>query len=162
MPFTFHLDHRVAFVLLCAMVLTAAAPLAWAWARVLPEDKPPLAPIERDPERRGRFYLHEAPAPKRELFPVVLLVLVTLSYASQFPGLPRDFSLGSLPLSISRTAGDWLELTVIGVLVLTPGFAAAYSLVRTHFLRTPLLIGGVLVLCLWLFAPPLCAALIAN
>jgi len=96
---------------------------------------------------------------RRDPFAIVLLLCVTVSYACQLPGVPRDMVFGSVPTVIPQDTIGWIEFAAIWFLVLIPGFAAAYSFIRPNFLRVPLIAAGFLVLLLWLLAAPLRAAL---
>src|SRR2546421_1033785 len=154
------LDHRLAFLFLAALSLGAAVPLAFGWARVLPEEPPPFG-VAQDSFRRTR---NSPPAAaltskRRDPFTIVLLFCVTVSYACQLPGVPRGMGLGSIPTVIPHNTVAWIEFAAIWFLVLTPGFASVYSLLRPNFLRVPLIAAGMLILLLWLFATPLRAAL---
>lgn len=156
------LDHRLAFVLLCAFVVGAAVPLAMAWARVLPEDAPAFARKEDSPDSAKEELPGKAERSRnRDPFAVVLLVFVTLSYALRFPGFPVDAVLHWLS---TRMPGDWWDWSLLAgraFCVVTPGLAACYSAVQPNFLRIPLIAGGILVLLLWLLQPMLFAAMIA-
>ena len=57
------MDHRLAFAMLVALLIAAGTPLAFAWARLIPEDAAPF-PIEP-----GSFPSvdHEAPPPEAPL-----------------------------------------------------------------------------------------------
>ena len=83
------LDHRFAFLLLAALHLGAAIPLAFGWVRLLPAEAPPFQ-IDRAPARRRSIYAHssEDEEPPRDPLAMVLLICVTVSYAVQLPGLP--------------------------------------------------------------------------
>ncbi len=157
------LDHRLAFVFLCALVVGAAVPLAMAWARVLPEDAPPFA----SPRVSSRGSKEELPAEgaeteKNDPFAMVLLVIVTLSYVLQFPGLPGEAALHWLSTLMPEI---WLKCGLLAgraFFVVTPGLAACYSVVRPHSLRVPLIGAGILVLLLWILEPILLAAVTAS
>src|SRR6266566_5264382 len=88
------LDPRLAFLLLCILLVAAAIPIAFAWARVLPEEQAPFR-FHRSSERATGELTRapEQPDSRREPFAVMLLVCVSLSYLWQLPGLPRDFVL---------------------------------------------------------------------
>jgi hypothetical protein len=157
------LDHRLAFVFLCALVVGAAVPLAMAWARVLPEDSPPFARREDVPhgsweEQPGQ----EGSNRKRDPFSIVLLVFVTLSFAVRFPGFPVGAVLHWFSARMPEAWLDWGLLAGRAFFVVTPGLAACYSAVQPNFLRIPLIAAGILVLVLWLLRPMLFAAMIAS
>jgi hypothetical protein len=156
----FVLDHRLAFLFLAALSLGAAVPLAFGWARVLPEEPPPFGNAPDSFRRIGN-----SPAAgmltskRRDPFAIVLLLCVTVSYACQLPGVPRGMGFASIPTVIPHDPGGWIEFAAIWFLVLIPGFASVYSFLRPNFLRVPLIAAGMLILLLWLFATPLRAAL---
>lgn len=154
------LDHRLAFLFLAALSLGTAVPLAFGWARILPEEPPPFATSD-DTQRARR---NEPPAKKpmnerRDPFAIVLLLCVTVSYVCQLPGVPSDMGFGSIPTMIPDSTGGWIEFAGVWFLVLIPGFAAAYAILRPNLLRVPLIAAGFLVLLLWLLGAPLRAAL---
>jgi hypothetical protein len=157
------LDHRLAFVFLCALVVGAAVPLAMAWARVLPEDSPPFARREDVPhgsweEQPGQ----EGSNRKRDPFSIVLLVFVTLSFAVRFPGFPMDAVLHWFSTRMPEAWSDWGLLAGRAFFVVTPGLVACYSAVQPNFLRIPLIAAGILVLALWLLQPLLLAAMTTS
>ena len=154
------LDYRLAFLFLAALSLGTAVPLGFGWARVLPEEPLPFGNVE-DSFRRTK---NSPAAPvltskKRDPFAIVLLLCVTVSYACQLPGVPRGMGFGSIPTVIPHNTGGRIEFAAIWFLVLIPGFASVYSLLRPNFLRVPLIAAGMMILLLWLFAAPLRAAL---
>jgi hypothetical protein len=154
------LDHRLAFVFLCMLVVGAAVPLAMAWARVLPEDTPPLASKEwSSRSAEDKVTGEEARTKNRDPFAMVLLVFVTLSYALRFPGFPVDATLHWLSTLMPETWLNWSLLAGRAFIVVTPGLAACYSAVQPNSLRVPLIAGGILILLLWLLQPMLFAAM---
>src|SRR5271168_3101922 len=86
----FFVDHRLALLALAALLVAAAIPLAFAWARILPEDLPPF---EIEPPSYPTLEWEPPPEPprdtKRDPIAIVLLVGVTIGYLLQFPGFPR-------------------------------------------------------------------------
>jgi len=152
------LDHRLAFLCLAVLNLGAAAPLALGWARVLPEEPPPFGNAE-DSLRRTSPPPAALTSKRRDPFAILLLLCVTVSYASQLPGIPHGLGGGSIPAVVAHPTGGWIEFGAIWFLVLIPGFASVYSLLRPNFLRVPLIAAGMLILLLWLLAAPLHAAL---
>ena len=156
------LDHRLALLLLSAPVIGPAVPLAFAWARVLPEDPPPFAEVGSSSLRpKNRRLSDEAGVGKRDPVAIALLLCVTFSYVLQLPGLNTHLGLGTLPKVIPQDTIGWLNFGLTWFFVAVPGFAVFYALLRPNFLRIPLIAAGVLVLLLWLLAAPLHAALTA-
>lgn len=137
----FQLDHRIAFVLLCLLLSAAGVPLGAAWAHVIP----PEVSEERESGR------------PLDRWAVVLLCLMTVSFAIQVPGFP----LGALRSALlSRLPSAWneaLALTGGAVFILIPGVAAGYAALAVRLrrspLRWPLLWGGLLVTLVWLAVP---------
>ena len=154
------LDYRLAFLLLAALYLATAVPLAFGWVRLFPEEAPPFQ-VHRPPARRWSIYAHsgEDEENPRDPLAMILLICVTVSYAVQFPGLPRSLALGSIPTVFPEDGSGWARFTLTWFLVVVPGFSAVYSLLRPNFLRVPLIAAGVPILLLWLVAAPLRAAL---
>jgi len=154
------LDHRLAFLFLAVLNLGAAASLALGWARVLPEEPPPFGNAE-DSLRRTKTSPPKAAltSKRRDPFAILLLLCVTASYACQLPGIPHGLACGSIPSVVAHPTGGWIEFAGIWFLVLIPGLASVYSLLRPNFLRVPLSAAGMLILLLWLLAAPLHAAL---
>ncbi len=158
----FVLDYRLAFLLLAALSLGTAVPIAFGWARVLPEEPPPFGDAEGSLRRtRNKPPADELMSKRRNPSAIVLLLCVTLSYASKLPGVPGDMGFASIPTVIPHNSIGWIEFAGTWFLVLIPGFAVAYSILRPNFLRVPLIAAGFLVLLLWLLAAPLRAALAA-
>jgi hypothetical protein len=157
------LDPRLAFVLLCALLLAAAAPLAIAWARLLPEE-PPSFRIHRALTYRvyGPAYNRESHNPPRDYFAVFLLFLVTLSFLCQVPGFPHEFVSFRSATFIPEPWLHGLILFCRGFLVVIPVLAAGYSLFRATEIRMHLIISGILVPLLWIVVPWLRAALLAS
>src|SRR5882762_284366 len=121
------LDHRLAFLFLAALSLGTAVPLAFGWARIVPEEPPPFGTSEDSLRGRG----DEPPAKKlmserRDPFAIVLLLCVTVSFVCQLPGIPPNVGFGSIAMVIPDGTEGWIEFAGIWFLVLIPGFAAAY------------------------------------
>jgi|ERR1700682_617010 len=155
---TLWIDHRVALVAVAALLLSAAAPLAYAWARLLPEEPPPFEAPAGAPAPEGLPSNWQSPA-KKDPFAVFLLGCVTLSYVLKFPGLPLATGLQWLSTLLPT---DYLNCTVLGgraFFVVVPGLGAAYSALRPNPVRIALIVGGLLVLALWLVSPMLRAAI---
>ncbi len=157
------LDPRLAFLLLCILLVAAAIPIAFAWARVLPEEQPPFR-FHRSSERATGELTRapEQPDSRREPFAVMLLVCVSLSYLWQLPGLPRDFVLLRIAHYVPEPWFQGLFLFTKGFLVVMPGAAAIYSIFRRNQIRAPLIAAGILVPLIWLVLPWLHGALVAS
>lgn len=161
------LDHRLAFVVLSALILGAAVPLAIAWARLLPEEAPPFdieKPVSLPSQKKvsyGFDYVPRAYVPKRSRFSVVLLVVLSVSFALQLPGIPRYIGFNSIPAAIPQNPRGWIEFLLASFFLLVPGLAIAHSFFKPNLLSIPLIVAGVLVLLLWLLSTPLLTALTA-
>jgi hypothetical protein len=153
----FPMDHRLALVAFAALLVAAAAPLASAWARLLPEERPPFEiptplPSEQmlsNPETRRRA----------SLFAIFLLLCVTLSFLLKFPGLPVAAALQRLSGMLPPDYFNWLVLGARVFFVAVPGLAAVYSAIRPNPMRIPLIVAGVFVILLWFLSPMLRAAI---
>ena len=152
------MDHRLALAALAALLIAAAAPLAYAWAKLLPEEPPPFevpagSPAAEDvvsnPKRR----------PKNDPVAIFLLTCVTLSYVLRFPGLPLSACLQRLSTFLPADYFNWALLAGRWFFVVVPGFAAVYSALRPNPIRIALIVGALLVLALWLVNPMLRAAI---
>ena len=148
-----HIDHRLALVLLSAVLVAAGAPLAMAWTRLIPADREPF---------RSSAAPGQEPASSRDPFAVVLLCCVTLSYAARFPGVPLESLRPWLDGVLRAPWPEYTFLALVFLLVFAPAFAACYALLRANPLRSPLIWAGVLVLLLWFASPYLVAAWMAN
>jgi hypothetical protein len=148
------IDHRLALVALAALLIAAAAPLAYAWTQLLPEEPPPF----EVPPAEG-LASNRKSAAKKDPFAVFLLGCVTLSYVLQFPGLPLAAGLQRLSTLLPA---DYFTSAVLGArwfFIVVPGVTAAYSALRPNPMRIALIAGGLLVLALWLVSPMLRAAI---
>jgi hypothetical protein len=157
------LDPRIAFLLLAALIIGAAVPLAIGWARLLPEEKPPFElenPWHRTARPLASIYDSEPVPQKIDLGAIILLVLLTVAFALQFPGVPREPALNSLPDHVPD-AQNWFEIALPCLLILVSVVAILHGAVRRSFLRWQLIVGGSLVLLLWIVAQWLYGALAA-
>lgn len=159
----FFFDHRSAFFALAALVVAAAIPLAFAWARILPEDRPPF---EIEPPSYPSVELEPPPEPspdsKRAWVAIVLLVGVTVGYILEFPGFPRDALLRWLASMFSASAGPWIAFGANTLLIVTAGGAIGYAILNPGPLRFPFATAAALVLILWVLAPLLRIALLST
>jgi len=142
------LNPHLAAFLMMVLLLGAAIPVALAWTRILPP--------ERDP-----FSRPDLPRPKRKLdpFAAFLLLNVSLSLLAAIPRiadtLHLDFLLGLLP----PIWAEYLTMVSLIWLVFVPAFAGAYSAVRANPIRPHLIVGGILILALWILSPTLLGSL---
>jgi hypothetical protein len=157
------IDHRLAFFALVVLLIAAGVPLAFAWARLLPEDPPPF-PIEP-----GSFpsidevLPHQAPAtPMRDLLAIPLLVCVTLVYLIRFPGFPRGVAVRWLDTIVSPSTILWIVFAIRIFLIVSAIAAAAYAASRPGRLRVPLAAAATLVMILWFLGPVLDVALLSG
>ena len=151
------MDHRLALVAFAALLIAAAAPLASAWARLLPEEPPPFevpapSPPEQTPSNRETRR-------KGDPFAIFLLLCMTLSFLLKFPGLPVAAALQILSARMPREDFNWLVLGARVFFVAVPGLAAVYSAIRPNPIRIPLIVAAVFVILLWCLSPMLRAAI---
>jgi hypothetical protein len=159
----FVVDHRLAFFALAALVVAAAIPLAFAWARILPEDRPPFE-IEPPLYPSVEWEPSQEPSPdsKRNPVAIVLLVGITMGYILEFPGFPRDALLRWLGSMFSAPATAWIAFGANTLLIVTAGGAVGYAILNPGPLRLPIAAAAALVLILWLLAPLLRVALLGT
>jgi hypothetical protein len=146
------MDHRSALAAYAGLLILAAAPLAYAWAQLLPEEQAPFEVAEADTTREDAAPNGKTAA-KKNPFAVFLLVCVTLSYVLRFPGLPLSTGLQWLSTLLPV---DFLHWVIMGGRVFflgVPGLAAVYSALRPNPVRIALAAGGLLVLAVWLLSP---------
>jgi hypothetical protein len=154
------IDHRVALAALVALLIAAAAPLAYAWAKLLPEEPPPFgAPAASSPDED--LVSNPKSRAKKDPLAVFLLVCVTLSYMLRFPGLPLAAGLQWLSTLLPADYFTPTVLTGRWFFLVVPGIAAMYSALRPNPVRIALIAAGLLVLALWLLSPMLRAAIAA-
>ena len=155
------IDHRLALLALAALLAFAAAPLAYAWARLLPEEPPPFEVPAAAPAPE-ELASNQKAGMKRDPFAVFLLACVTLSYVLRFPGLPVATGLQWLSTLLPMDYLNWTMLGARAFFLVVPGLAAAYSALRPNPVRIALIAGGLLVMTLWLVSPALRAAIAAG
>jgi hypothetical protein len=157
------IDHRVAFFALATLVVAAGIPLAFAWTRVLPEDRPPF---QIEPPSYPSLELEPAktPAgePTRKPMAIVLLVCVTVAYLVQFPGVPRGMIVDWLYTHFEESSVDWIVAGAKTMVIMTGGWAIYYGFLKPGPLRWLLISAAALVLILWQVAPLLRMALLAS
>jgi hypothetical protein len=156
----FLIDHRLALLALAALIVGAAIPLAFAWARILPEEPPPFDTAPSSDAKPGAAR-KELARPKNDSVAMVLLVCVTLSYAMQFPGVPRQIALRWLESRIPEVPSMWVFWGVVSIVAVLNAGVAGHAIFRPSSLRVPLGVGAALVFVLWLLAHFLRVALVA-
>jgi hypothetical protein len=157
------IDHRVAFLALAALVVAAGIPLAFAWARVMPEDRPPF---QIEPPSYPSVEMEPAHVPlrnpTRNPIAIVLLVCVTIAYLVQFPGVPREAIVAWLNSSFAESSVVWVIVGVKVLVIMAGGSTVYYGIVKPGPLRWPLISAGALILIQWLVAALLRVALLAS
>jgi hypothetical protein len=146
-----HLNPRLAALLLMALLLGSAVPLALAWMRILPPEREPFSRPDVAPPRPGR-----------DLFANFLLLNVSLSLLAAIPRIADTLQLERLAHLFPAFWADSIVVIFLIWLVFVPAFAAAYSAVRANPIRLHLILGGILVLALWLLSPTLLASLATS
>ena len=144
------------------LLVAAGVPLAFGWARLLPEEPPPF-PIEP-----GSFPFVDEEVPLsgkaswKPILAVILLGCLTLAYVIRFPGLPSARLVRWLGAMVSGSTEHWLFVSanvVVPVVIVAAGVYAAF---RPGPLRIPLLAAAVLVLLLWFLVPMLQLAVLGG
>jgi hypothetical protein len=158
------LDPMLALVVLSALIIGAAIPLAIAWTRILPEEPLPFdvarpdSPHTQKKMSYGFDYVPQPPALKGSRFSVVLLASLSVCFAFQLPGIPRYFGLHSVSAAILLHPKSWIEIFPAVFFVAVPGVAIAHSFFKPNLLSIPLIAAAALVLLLWLLSTPLYTA----
>jgi hypothetical protein len=156
------IDHRLAFLALAALLIAAAVPLAFAWARLLPEEPPPF------PIQPGSFpTIDQGPqqpaARKRDLVvSIALLACLTLAYLIRFPAFPSAVLLRWLNALVAAPVEYWTVFAARTFVIGSSGAACVYAALRSGPLRIPLAAAAVLVLLLWFLGPVLQVALLSS
>jgi hypothetical protein len=142
------MDPRLALVLFFLLLLAAAAPIVVGWLALLPSEREPFAvPGEARVKK------------PRDAFAIFLLVNISLSLVLRVPGFdgtPLSFYIAKI------IPPDWADHALMIAFIwfaVIPGLAVAYSAVRKNLIRMPLIVGGVLMLILWLAGPWLLATI---
>ena len=157
------MDHRLAFAALVALLIAAGTPLAFAWARLLPEDAPPF-PIEP-----GSFPSvdHETPQqePSRKkdyLIAAPLLLCLTIAFVFRVPGFPTSAVLSWIGGTIPGLDAHPSAIVVhIFVSLIAVGIGV-FGAMRPGPLRIPLIACATLILLLWFVGPLLETAVVAG
>jgi hypothetical protein len=159
------LDPMLALVVLSALIIGAAVPLAIAWTRLLPEDAPPfdihgpdVPPSQRKISYRSD-YIPRPYFPKRSRFSIVLLAALSVCFALQLPGIPRYLGFNSIPAAIAPKPKEWIEFLLAFFFIVVPVLAVAHSFFKPNQLSILLILAAVLILFLWLLSTPLYTAL---
>ncbi len=158
------MDHRLAFAALIALLIGAGTPLAFAWARLLPDDAPPFR-IEP-----GSFPSvdHEAPPPaessrkKDYLIAAPLLLCLTIAFVFRVPGFPAGTVLAWTGATIPGLDAHWSAIIVHVVVALIAIGLAVFGALRRGPLRIPLVACGALTLLLWFVGPLLQTAMLTG
>jgi hypothetical protein len=155
------MDHRLAFAALVALLIAAGTPLAFAWARLLPEDAAPF-PIEPgsfpsvDHEIR-----HVEPSRKKDYWIAApLLFCLTIAFAFRVPGFPSSTVLSCVGGTIPGLDAHSSAIVVHAIVALIAIGIGVFGALRPGPLRIPLIAAGALTLALWFLAPLLQTAML--
>jgi len=143
-----YLSPRLAAFLLLALLLGAAIPLALAWVTILPPEREPFSRPDL-PHHRARF---DRPS-------TFFLINVSLSLLVAVPRIADTLHLSTLAQFLPGNWSEHIAMIVLIWLVFVPALAAAYSAVRPNPIRKHLIVGGILILVLWLLSPTLIGSL---
>jgi hypothetical protein len=145
------LPPRVAALLVMALLVGAAVPLALAWVSILPPEREP-------------FSRPDLPRPRTSIDRPSTFFLINVSL-SMFAAIPRFAETLHLDSFLQRFTMSWAEHTemILSIwFVFVPALAAAYSAVRPNPIRKHLIVGDILVLALWLLSPTLLGSLASR
>jgi hypothetical protein len=158
------IDHRAALVALMGLLVAAGVPLAFGWARLLPEEPPPF-PIEPGSFPSVDEEVTQEPSSKPGWGPtlsIILLGCLTLAYVIRFPGFPSARLARWLGGMVSGSTERRLFVSANVVVPLVGVAAGVYAAFRPGSLRIPLLAAAVLVLLLWFLASMLQLAVLGG
>jgi hypothetical protein len=155
------MDHRLAFVAFVVLLITAGIPLAFAWARLLPEDAPPF-PIEPGsfPSVDHELPQEEAARKKDYLIAAPLLFGLTVAFVFRVPGFPGGTVLAWVGGIVPGVGEHWSVLAVQVIVTIVAVGACVFGALRPGPLRIPLIAAGALILILWFVSPLLQAAML--
>jgi len=140
-----HLNPRLAVLLMMALIIGAAIPLALAWVSILPPEREPFSPPD----------LPRQPSPHRDSFSIFLLLNISLSALAAIPRIAETLHLDLLARLFAGSWFEHVEMIFSIWLIFVPALAAAYAVVRPNPIRKHLIFGGIFVLTLWLLYPTL-------
>lgn len=146
-----HLNPRLAAFLMMVLLIGAAIPLALGWTKLLPAEREPFSRPDVPQQK-----------PKRDYIAFFLLLNVSLSLLIAIPRIADTLHLEVLAQFVPASIAERLAIVLLIWLSFIPGFAAAYSAVRANVIRIHLIVGGILVLALWLLSPTLLGSLITR
>lgn len=130
------------------LLLGAAIPVALGWTKILPPEREPFS--RPDLPRKKT---------KRDFVAFFLLVNVSLSLLGAIPRISDTLHVDALAQLLPAPWVEQLTMILLIWLGFIPAFAAAFSAVRANPIRPHLIVGGVLVLALWLLSPTLLSSL---
>ena len=155
------MDHRLAFSTLIVLLIATGTPLAFAWARLLPEDAPPFR-VEP-----GSFPSVDHEAPQEEstgtkdyLIAGPLVLCLTIAFIFRVPGFPSTTVLAWIGTTIPAVTEHWSVIAVQVLIALIAVGTIVLGALRAGPLRIPLIAAGTLTLALWFLAPLLQAAML--
>jgi hypothetical protein len=157
------MDHRLAFVALVALLIAAGMPLAFAWARLLPEDAPPF-PIEPGSFPSVDHEIRHAEPSRNKDYRIAapLLLCLTIAFVFRIPGFPASTVLTWIDGTIPGVSEPWSVITLQIFIALVAIGAIVFGALRPGPLRIPLIAAGALTLTLWFLAPLLQAAMLSG
>jgi hypothetical protein len=143
-----HLNPRLAAFLMMVLLIGAAIPLALGWTKILPPEREPFSRPDLPRQKSKRDYVA-----------FFLLLNVSLSFLVAIPRIVDTLHLEALAQLLPASFAEHLTMILLIWFSFIPAFAAAFSAVRTNIIRTHLIVGGILVLSLWLLSPTLLGSL---
>ncbi len=143
-----HLNPRLAAFLMMVLLVGAAIPVALGWTKILPPEREPFSRPDLPHQK-----------PKRDFVAIFLLFNVTLSLLIAIPRIADTLHLEALAQFVPASLAEHLTMILLIWLSFIPALAAAYSAVRANVIRAHLIVGGILVLALWLLSPTLLSSL---
>ncbi|GAC1638837.1 MAG: hypothetical protein NVS9B14_19610 [Candidatus Acidiferrum sp.] len=146
-----HLNPRLAAFLMIVLLVGAAIPLALAWTRILPAEREPFARPDL-PRVKGKV----------DSVALFFLLNVSLSLVAAIPRIADTLRLDILLRLLPEIWAEHVTMVALIWLVFIPALTAAYSAVRANPIRIQLMVGGIVVLALWLLSPTLLGSLVTR
>jgi hypothetical protein len=155
------MDHRLAFATLIALLIGAGTPLAFAWARLLPEDAPAFRVEPGSFPSVDHEAPHEEPSRTKEyLIAGPLVLCLTIAFIFRVPGFPSGTVLAWIGTTVPAVTAHWSVIAVQVLIALIAVGTIVLGAMRAGPLRIPLIAAGALTLALWFLEPLIQAAML--
>jgi hypothetical protein len=157
------MDHRLAFAALVVLLIAAGTPLAFAWARLLPDDAPPFSIEPGSFPSVDHEIRHVQPSRNLDyLIAAPLLLCATIAFVFRVPGFPSGTVIAWFGNTIPGLDAHWSAITVRVIVTLVAVGIGVFGALRPGPLRIPLIIASALMLVLWFVGPLLQTTMLSG